>query len=88
MDGKFNRSSKEKITKADQDLTGLGKACLVRLAIKYFPFAEQFVLLAMLPVVTETRPCASTPILGIPPLALHRACGVLCVLRICKWDGT
>jgi hypothetical protein len=43
----------------DHDLSGLLKTSAVRYAIKCFPFAEQVVLLAMLPVDAGIDPCAS-----------------------------
>jgi hypothetical protein len=37
------------------------------LTYKCYPFAEQVVLLAMFPVSAGIDPCASHPVLGIPP---------------------
>ncbi|MBI4809119.1 MAG: hypothetical protein HY799_09260 [Nitrosomonadales bacterium] len=45
---------------------GLRGGASVEIVIKYFPFAEQVVLPAMLPLCAGIDPCASRPVLGMP----------------------
>jgi hypothetical protein len=72
-------------TGIDREFSGLCEVCSVKLAIKCFPFVEQVRCWRCFPWLRDTI-LAPAPVLGIPLSALHRACGAIFLMRLCKRD--
>jgi hypothetical protein len=80
-----NNNLPRKKTGIDREFSDLCEVCSVKLAIKCFPFVEQVRCRRCFPWLRDTI-LAPAPVLGIPLLALHRACGAIFVMRLCKRD--